>query len=182
MLGASEEVGSDRDVDENESQLEEVGTVDRIVFSSRCFVFSQSWPSWSFTLSSMGCSDLVTSVEWGCAVSRKEFEATELGGTLEDAGKAKERLKSVKRPLVFIQGTKSFVGKIIRDVGSHPCGLICTAIPKNAGVNKMQSFGGLSWRELSLKQVCGATTGSWLIGTNCTIKKNLFWTLKLVII
>ena len=34
---------------------------------------------------------------------------------------------------------------------------------------------GLSWRELSHKQVCGATTGSWLIGTNCTIKKKLFW-------
>ena len=56
---------ADAVVDENADQLEEVGTVDKIIFSSRCFVFSQSWPSWSFTLNSMGCTDLVTSVEWG---------------------------------------------------------------------------------------------------------------------
>ena len=67
---------------ENAVQLEEVGTVDKVVFSSRCFVFAQSWPSWSFTLSSMGCTDLVTAVEWGCAISRKEFEATELKTTI----------------------------------------------------------------------------------------------------
>ena len=114
-----EKDAGDRDVDENESRLEEVGIVDRMVFSSRCFVFSQSWPSWSFTLNLMGCSDLVKSVEWGCAVSQKEFESTELGGTLVDAVKAKDRLRSVKRPLVFIQGSKSFVGKIICDVASH---------------------------------------------------------------
>ena len=47
---------------ENEEQLEEVGTVDKIIFSSQCFVFAQSWPSWSYTLRSMGCSDLVTAV------------------------------------------------------------------------------------------------------------------------
>ena len=115
-------------INENATQVEEVGTVDKIIFSSRCFVFSQAWPSWSFTLNSMGCSDLVTSVEWGCAISRKEFESTELGETLADMGRAKERLKSVKRPLIFIQGSKSFVGKIIQDIGSHPCGLICTTV------------------------------------------------------
>jgi len=163
-------------VDENESQLEEVGTVDKIMFSSRCFVFSQAWPSWSYTLSSMGCTDLVTAVEWGSAVSRKEFEATELGDTLVDLGRAKERVAAVTRPLIFIQGSKSFIGKTIQDIGAHPCGLICAVVPKAAGVSKMKSFGGLSWRELSHKQVCGATTGRWLVGTNCTIKKHLFWT------
>ena len=132
-------------INENATQVEEVGTVDKIVFSSRCFVFSQAWPSWSFSLNSMGCSDLVTSVDWGCAISRKEFESTELGETLVDMGRAKERLKSVKRPLIFIQGSKSFVGKVIQDIGSHPCGLICTAVPKITGANKMNSFGGLSW-------------------------------------
>ena len=32
-------------LNENAVQLEEVGTVDKIMFSSRCFVFSQAWPS-----------------------------------------------------------------------------------------------------------------------------------------
>ena len=161
---------------ENEEQLEEVGTVDKIIFSSQCFVFAQSWPSWSYTLRSMGCSDLVTAVEWGCAVSRKEFESTEVGDSLVDMNSGKERVKSVERPLIFIQGSKSFVGKIIQDIGAHPCGLICSVVPKVAGDARMRSFGGLSWRELSHKQVCGATTGSWRVGTNCTIKKKLFWT------
>ena len=115
---------ADAVVDENADQLEEVGTVDKIIFSSRCFVFSQSWPSWSFTLNSMGCTDLVTSVEWGCGVSRKEFEATELGKSLLDVGNAKSQVKTVDRPLIFIQGSKGFAGKIIQDIGSHPCGLI----------------------------------------------------------
>ena len=166
---------ADAVVDENADQLEEVGTVDKIIFSSRCFVFSQSWPSWSFTLNSMGCTDLVTSVEWGC-VSRKEFEATELGKSLLDVGNAKSQVKTVDRPLIFIQGSKGFAGKIIQDIGSHPCGLICAVLPNEAGSRKMNSFGGLSWRELLHKQVCGATTGSWVVGTNCTIKKHMFWT------
>ena len=34
----------------------------------------------------------------------------------------------------------------------------------------------MSWCEMSHKQVCGATTGDWLICSNCTITKNLFWT------
>ena len=160
---------------ENELQLEEVGTVDKVVFSSRCFVFAQSWPSWSFTLRSMGCSDLVTAVEWGCAISRKEFEATELKDSLSGIAGAKTKLKEVERPLVFVQGSKSFIGKIIQDIGAHPCGLICAVVPKEKTA-RLRSFGGLSWRELSHKQVCGATTGLWNIGSNCTIKKKLFWT------
>ena len=160
---------------ENAVQLEEVGTVDKVVFSSRCFVFAQSWPSWSFTLSSMGCTDLVTAVDWGCAISRKEFEATELKTTMLGMRGAKTQLKKVDRPLVFVQGSQSFIGKVIQDIGSHPCGLICAVVPKMKTI-KMKSFGGLSWRELSHKQVCGATTGDWNVGSNCTIKKKLFWT------
>ena len=156
-----EKDAGDRDVDENESRLEEVGIVDRMVFSSRCFVFSQSWPSWSFTLNLMGCSDLVKSVEWGCAVSQKEFESTELGGTLVDAVKAKERSRSVKRPLVLFKVQRALWARLSVMWPLTFCGFICTTIPKNPGmVKKMQSFGGLSWRELSCKQVCGATTGT----------------------
>ena len=153
--------------------------MDKIQFSSHCFVFAQAWPSWSYTLSSMGCTKLTTSVEWSGAVPRKEFEATELGGTLQEMVGARKALLQTERPLVFIQGTKSFVDRIIRDVGSHPCGLICAVVPKlskKIGSLSMHGFGGLSWRALSHKQVCGATTGDWLVGSNCTIKKNLFWT------
>ena len=39
------EVDAASALNENAVQLEEVGTVDKIMFSSRCFVFSQAWPS-----------------------------------------------------------------------------------------------------------------------------------------
>ena len=168
-------------VNENALQLEEVGRLESVEFSSECFVFSQHWPSWSFALSALACRTLTTAVEWNSTVARKEFESTDLGATLTNMGAAKAKLLNVNKPLVYVQGSKSFVRRILLDLVGKECGLVSAIIPKEVkdkGGSNLLGLGGLTWKQLSHRQVSGATQGTWMLGTSCNIKKHFFWASK----
>jgi hypothetical protein len=96
-------------------------------------------------------------------------------------GAAKASLLRSDKPLVYIQGSRAFVTRVLLDLTGKECGLISAIVPKEdvvKGGQRLGSLGGLSWKQLCHRKVSGATQGAWMLGTSCTIKKQLFWASK----
>ena len=96
-------------------------------------------------------------------------------------GAAKAKLLKVNKPLVYVQGSKSFVRRVLLDLVGKECGLVSAMVQKEAkdkGGDNLLALGGLSWKQMSHRKVSGATQGTWMLGTSCNIKKHFFWASK----
>ena len=73
-------------------------------------VCAEYWPSWSFALDVLGCTDISTYTRFSSPLAKKEFQATGLGKTLKVNIQSlilELRDKAVP-PLIFLQGSDKF--------------------------------------------------------------------------
>ena len=84
------------------------GSLDLIRWTGPVIVCAEYWPSWSFALDALGCTDIKTYARFASPTAKKEFQATSLGRTLE--GNIQPLILEVGKkcvpPLIFLQGSE----------------------------------------------------------------------------
>ncbi len=164
------------DIDGREMQ-EEMGDVITHRGLGHTYVFAQIWPSWSFAVDGLGLAGVSTYVEWKSGIAREEFKATPIGASLVGLAEIKKRIKEEKHnlmppPLVFIQGSPSFISSTLELVGDVPCHSICAIAnspTKPVAPSAVSHISDLHWRQVSHRSLRGVTSGSWMFGSSINL-------------
>jgi len=87
----------------------EVGWLQKNAWSDLVVVLAESWPSWSFVLDSLECSNVTTYSECQSENVKAEFVNTHLGSTLlNNLDEILQLYITSGLPIVYIQGSDEF--------------------------------------------------------------------------
>lgn len=144
----------------------EVGYLHKNLWINLVVVLAESWPSWSFVLDSLGCSNVITYSEHQSEIVKAEFESTHLGDTLRNnLDEMLQLCLTSGFPIVCIQGSAEFCSRMedFTDSFSFLSRVIVTSMSSvEEDVFAASGNGGL----ISHWDVGGLTDGSWTYSCN----------------
>ena len=126
-----------------------------------CVVCSEGWPSWAFALSNLGCIELVTYARFG-ALARAEFRDSPLGSKYcHSVSNIFTFCSGKPPPLVFLQGSSSFIGDLLARLSPQLPSARFTAIISTSAVPLDGDHKFKTKDLISHFHVGGITDGSW---------------------
>ena len=148
------------------------GVLELIDWHGPVLVVSEGWPSWSFALRNLGCSDIATLARFRQPRLREEFKSTTLGSTYVNSyNDLVSFCVSKIPPLVFLQGSSAFCASA-RTSLSGIRGALFTSLSLSSSALVASSVGApsSSFCDLLSHVDCGGITDSlWFIQTDASL-------------
>ena len=174
---AMESISSDGEDSMDGNLQEEGGIVPQIDGSFVSLVLAEGFPSWSFVLKSLGCTEIHTVTKGLTLEEKDEMVAAGVPGETTSWNNLKQVCKSLSgRPNVFVwvQGSESFINKTIKLRKHYSFTNITCCVSSSATGSELVNEDGLVWRYLKHASLGGLTTGRWRCATSCVLDMSEF--------
>ena len=190
-LGAQEERGSKRKVEmENEVLVteeeadesggclqEEGGIVPQLDGGFVSLVLAEGFPSWSFVLQSLGCSEIHTITKGLTLEGMNEVRTAEVPGktaSWKNLDQVCKGLSDRSNVFVWVQGSEAFINNAIKIRKHYSFTNITCCVASSVDGGGLMDEDGLVWRFLKYSSLGGLTSGRWRCATSCMLDMKEF--------
>ena len=164
---------SSDDEDSSDGNLqEEGGIVPQLDGGFVSLVLAEGFPSWSFVLKSLGCTEIHTVTKGLTLEEKDEMISAGVPGETASWKNLKQVCKNLSgRPNVFVwvQGSESFINKAITLWKHYLFTNITCCVSSSAVGSELVYKDGLIWRILKHSSLGGLTTSRWRCATSCAL-------------
>ena len=135
-------------------------------------VLAEGFPSWSFVLKSLGCTEIHTVIKGLTLEEKDELGTAGVPGETVSWNNLKQVCQSLSdcpNVFVWVQGSESFINNAIKLQKHYSFTNITCCIASSDDGSNLVNEDGLVWRFLKHASLGGLTTGRWRCATSCMI-------------